>query len=152
MKKLYYVLFGIIIGVVLSIGSSAYAAELSSLIGKKIQSEWSVTLNGKNLGTALIVDGKSYAPVRVIGEAAGFDVTFSDKNVILKSVEKGDVPMALADVETAIEYRKSEIKSLTSFKQSVFDIEDKRKIIEDKIAVLEAEIIELEKQKADLLK
>lgn len=51
-------------------------------------------LNGQALDTAIIIDGKSYAPVRVIGEAAGYDVSMQDKRIVLneKSSPTATIP------------------------------------------------------------
>lgn len=70
-------------GAVFVLSASAFADDIKSLVGKKIQGEAVVELNGQALDTAIIVDGKSYAPVRAIGEAAGYDVSMQNKKIIL---------------------------------------------------------------------
>jgi len=90
MKKLSYIGLGILIGLVLSIGTAAYASELSSLVGKKVGSVWSIELNGSQVSDAVIIDGRSYAPVRAISEALGLDVDFTDGKVILNDKVKED--------------------------------------------------------------
>lgn len=80
-------LIGAVAGAALMLSVSV-AADTLSLVGKKVQGETDVVLNSANgeqgnLDKAIIVDGKSYAPVRGIGEAAGFEVRFENKKVVL---------------------------------------------------------------------
>ncbi|WP_339297567.1 hypothetical protein MKY92_21675 [Paenibacillus sp. FSL R5-0623] len=58
---------GFLAGAVFLLSATAFANDIKSLVGKKIQGEAVVELNGQALDTAIIVDGKSYAPVRAIG-------------------------------------------------------------------------------------
>lgn len=74
---------GFLAGVVFMIGAQAFGDSISK-IGKKIQTEYSVTVDGKKLTVpAIAVDGTSYAPVRAIGDATGYDVTVSGKSISL---------------------------------------------------------------------
>ncbi|ASA21911.1 hypothetical protein [Paenibacillus donghaensis] len=78
MKK---IVAGFVAAVLLLISAEALGSSVS-LIGKKIQAEFIVTIYGKKLADpAIVIDGKSYAPVRAIGELAGFDVTVADKTI-----------------------------------------------------------------------
>lgn len=74
---------GFLAGAVFVLSASAFADDIQSLVGKKIQGEAVVELKGKPLDTAIIVDGKSYAPVKSIGEAAGYEVSMKDKKIIM---------------------------------------------------------------------
>ena len=75
---------GAVFGAILASTVTAYGA--TTLIGKKIQGETDVIVDGTKLDTAIIVDGKSYAPLRSIGSAAGYEVGFtSDKQITLTS-------------------------------------------------------------------
>lgn len=74
---------GFLAGALFTLAGAAFADDIQSLIGKKIQGEAVVELNGQALDTAIIVNGKSYAPVRAIGEAAGYEVSMQDKKIIL---------------------------------------------------------------------
>ena len=38
-----------------------------------------ITLDGREIGQALLVDGQSYAPVRKLAEALGLEVGFDSK-------------------------------------------------------------------------
>lgn len=77
-------------GALMMVSVQAFGDSVSQ-IGKKIQTELSVTVDGKKLTVpAIAVDGKSYAPVRAIGDAVGYNVAVSGKSIIL-SKEGGTV-------------------------------------------------------------
>lgn len=81
MKK---VVAAFIAGALMMVSVQAFGDSVSK-IGKKIQTEYTVTVDGKQLTVpAIAVDGTSYAPVRAIGEAAGYDVSVSGKSISLK--------------------------------------------------------------------
>ncbi|MCY9593713.1 hypothetical protein PC41400_21545 [Paenibacillus chitinolyticus] len=87
MKKYLYLLFGIFIGLGLSLGIGAHA-EVTSMIGKVVEGSFPVLINGeKSEKDALVVDGTSYLPVRSAGQLFGYDVSFIDSQVILKARE-----------------------------------------------------------------
>ncbi|WP_238650292.1 hypothetical protein [Paenibacillus piscarius] len=74
---------GVIAGAILMVGAQALGAS-SSLVGKAIQAEYTVKVYGKKLADpAIVIDGKSYAPVRAIGELAGFNVSVKGKTISL---------------------------------------------------------------------
>ncbi|WP_025692602.1 hypothetical protein [Paenibacillus zanthoxyli] len=74
---------GIIVGALLFGGVSAFAEDIKSLVGLKVQAETTVSVDGQTL-TGIIVDGKTYASVRAIGESVGYTVTIDGKKVNLK--------------------------------------------------------------------
>jgi len=65
-----------------TVGATTYGA-VNSLVGKKVQSEAPVIVNGTELGNAIIIDGVSYLPVRKVSESLGIDVTYENKKVIV---------------------------------------------------------------------
>jgi len=76
---------GLLIGFLLAIPTYALA-EQESMIGKTVGAEYPVFIDGKVLEVpAIVVDGRSFAPVRAIGEAMGLNVSFENQTVILKS-------------------------------------------------------------------
>lgn len=86
MKK---VAAGFLAGAMLMIGTQAMGAS-NSMVGRKVQAEYTVNVYGKKLvDSAIIIDGKSYAPVRAIGELAGYKVTVSGKNISLDEKDNG---------------------------------------------------------------
>lgn len=80
MKK---IVAGFLAGALFTIGAGAFADEIQSLVGKKIQGETAVLVNGKSIDKAIVVEGKSYAPVRSIGEAAGMKVQYGNEGIVL---------------------------------------------------------------------
>jgi outer membrane translocation and assembly module TamA len=96
MKKISILMLGIVIGIGLAITSSVYADDIQSLIGKTIQGEFPVKIDGKTLGKkAVVIDGSSYLPVRIIGDATGYDVTF-DAELGVKLTKKAGVNVVSA--------------------------------------------------------
>lgn len=83
---------GFLAGALFTIAGAAFADDIQTLIGKKIQGEAVVELNGQALDNAIIVDGKSYAPVRSIGEAAGYEVSMQNKKITLGQKEATTTP------------------------------------------------------------
>lgn len=80
---------GFLAGAILMVSAQALGAT-STLVGKKIQAEYTVNVYGKKLvDPAIIIDGKSYAPVRAIGELAGYKVSISGKNINLDEKDSG---------------------------------------------------------------
>lgn len=81
-----------IAGVLLTIGATTFADDIQSMIGKKIEGETSVTVDGSSIGSAIIVDGKSYAPIRTIAEASGLTVEYGVGGVVLnKAIQETQV-------------------------------------------------------------
>lgn len=86
MKKF---MLGLLVGISVTAAGSAYADEIESVIGKAIQGQFPVKIEGKKLNTqAVVVEGTSYLPVRAIGEALNMDVKF-DADLGIELTEKG---------------------------------------------------------------
>ncbi|WP_134904481.1 hypothetical protein [Paenibacillus polymyxa] len=126
---------GFLAGALFTIGATSFADEIQSLVGKKIQGETAVSVNGKSIDKAIVVEGKSYAPVRSIGEAAGMKVQFGKEGIALsdeptkeikpdpvttepisetketKTINE-EVPVKLDQLNASIEEKKEQIKSL----------------------------------------
>jgi hypothetical protein len=104
MKKFW---IGLIVGLILAIPVGAHADEVISLVGKTIQGEFDVSLNGKKLNNrAIVIDGTSYVPIREIGESFGLDVSFdSNKGISLKQKESNDDAKLKADNDRAQKYQ-----------------------------------------------
>lgn len=89
MKKLLYsAIAGL--AILASLTVSVYAAP-NSLIGKKVQSVISVSVNGKVVKDAIVIDGTTYAPVRSFSEAAGYTVTFERGGVNLNNQTEAEI-------------------------------------------------------------
>ncbi|MFF2887857.1 hypothetical protein [Paenibacillus sp. NPDC057967] len=106
-------------------------ADSKSLIGRTIKSEAAVTLNGKDIGQALIIDGVSYAPVRVIAEASGLEVGYKKGEVILTTETDVTIDKQAADIEpVSIEAMQKEKKRLEIESQTLSNyINDADKVI-----------------------
>ncbi|WP_199925475.1 hypothetical protein [Paenibacillus bouchesdurhonensis] len=86
MKK-YFAAF--LAGALFTLSATAFADGVINLVGQKVQAVNEVSIkNGETVGAGIIVDGKTYAPVRSIGEAAGFTVELEGKDVILVKPEQ----------------------------------------------------------------
>jgi hypothetical protein len=92
MKKWMFGLLCALVGAGLTISTSA-AAHSFSIFGKKIDGEFPVTVNGKQLEIAAgTIEGTSYLPVRVIGEALNLEVGFDPQTgITLDSKEETSV-------------------------------------------------------------
>lgn len=83
-------IIGILIGVSISYTFTAYGEDISK-IGHKVQGEYKVVINGTALNQKAVgVDGSTYAPLRAIGEATGYDVTFKDSTVYFTEKKGAD--------------------------------------------------------------
>jgi hypothetical protein len=82
MKKL---IMGILIGIGLSLGITAYADDIVSLIGKKVEGSFPLIINNSRADKdVLVIDGTSYIPVRSAAILFGYEVTFNaDLMVVL---------------------------------------------------------------------
>lgn len=171
MKK--YII-GFIAGALFATAGAVYADDVV-LIGKQIQGQTTVYKDGERLDSAIIVDGKSYAPTRAIGEAAGYEVKFDEGEIFLVSPEtevvvepeKNNIPEEaflppVEEVNTVydgltIEEVDRQIASLNEsiqkykvyFKYDEATIEKKVQL-DEFIATKEAEIAKLEEKKAEL--
>ncbi|MEN1985871.1 hypothetical protein [Paenibacillus hubeiensis] len=111
---------GFLAGALFTLAGAAFADDIQSLIGKKIQGEAVVELNGQTLDTAIIIDGKSYAPVRAIGEAAGYDVSMQNKKIILD--EKTAATATTPGKGTSVEEQKAKLEArIVDIKQRISD-------------------------------
>lgn len=79
MKKTLYTAIASVL--LLSSLTAVAAAASSGLIGKKVQGLMSVELNGKPVKDAIIIDGTTYAPVRSLSDAAGFNLAIEGGKV-----------------------------------------------------------------------
>lgn len=84
MRKVKKYVVGFIAGIVFALSSSVFADNISGLIGKEVEGTASVKLNGEVIGSAVIINGTSYAPVRVVSESAGMNVYYEKGVVKLK--------------------------------------------------------------------
>lgn len=79
MKKL---LSGFVFGLTMAIAIPVLA---SNMVGKKIDNVYPIVIDGNRLSKdAIVIEGTSYLPVRVMAEFVGHNVYFENNQVILK--------------------------------------------------------------------
>lgn len=100
----------------LLMASGQVLADSVSKIGKRIDGEAKVVLNGKQLSNAVISEGKSYAPVRDIAEALGASASYT-KGVITID------PNFVDDAETS---RIEKLATLNNKKKSLLEEKNSR--------------------------
>lgn len=163
---------GLLVGFLLALPAFA-AAEQFSMVGKKVQVEYPVFIDGEQLPVnAIAIDGTSYAPLRVVGEAIGYDVSFKNKKVIFESKaeqkEGGGVeennhpapqdqetkhPYTLENVDMAISGKESEINALLMMIGGAEDVGQPQERIDElrsRLAQAQQELEELKRIKAEL--
>lgn len=159
MKKFF---LGLLIGIMLATASSVYADDIAKLVGKTVDNEYPVLLNGVQLGNkAPSIEGTSYAPVREISEKLGLNVEFKDDTVYLsKPLQSEATNVENPDLETLERMIKSRKLTLHNAEESLkqanpiakptIAIEVQK--LKDELAELERQKAELEQQKAELTK
>ncbi|NUU73913.1 stalk domain-containing protein [Paenibacillus xylanilyticus] len=118
MKKVAYVVGGILIGVVISTTGSAFADTVKSMVGKKVSGEYSVIVNGEKLSEkGAIIDSKANVPARSLSEALGADVKVSGKTITItteqsNTVETGSGPNNVSTTNKYIGGTKSSLETM----------------------------------------
>ncbi|AIQ19520.1 hypothetical protein H70357_24490 [Paenibacillus sp. FSL H7-0357] len=79
---------GFLVGAIFTISTSVFADDIKSLIGQTVQETAVVSLDGKEIGSAVIINGTSYAPVRTVSEASGLNVDYEKGVVKMKTKAK----------------------------------------------------------------
>lgn len=91
MKK--YII-GTIFGFVLATAASVNAEGVNRLIDQVVQGVFPVTVEGNPIGEAVVIDNKTYLPVREFGEAVGYTVSFTeDREVVLTKNVDTTIPV-----------------------------------------------------------
>lgn len=130
MKK--YVV-GFLAGLLVASAFPAYGA-VSSMIGKKVQVEYPITLDGESLDVkALAIDGTSYTPNRALADALGLEIKFENKTVI---INKKEIPTGGETVSPEATPGTNEY-TLESINQAIADVQAVINIHEQNIRVFE---------------
>lgn len=122
---------GFIVGVFLATGITAYADSLS-LVGKRIQSETIIYKDGEYLDKAIAIDGKSYAPIRVIAESAGLDVSYKGGEIYLETKDQTTDEISSSAPQPAQEPVKYK-RSLNEINERISQIQYGLTILDDRI-------------------
>jgi len=103
---------GFVVAALLFCAFPVYGA-VSSLVGKEIDGEYAVVVNGVELQEkAIVVDGKSFTPNRAIGDAVGYDVSFQNGKIFFTRRAGAELPVAsnIEQEEKIVELNKLNIK------------------------------------------
>lgn len=156
------ILIGVLIGMLISVPIYSIANSVS-LVGKRIETEVNVRLNGKLLETkAIAIEGTSYLPVRSISENLGLDVKYdSEKREVLLNLLSEDEVRYNAVVARIDQINKRLKEIASELEQNNIQIQVKKALLSDpktkeegehQIAVLEEEIATLKAEHNELTK
>lgn len=114
---------GFMVGLLFASAFPVYGA-VTSMIGKKVQAENKVEVNGKSLDvTSVNIGGTTYAPNRAIADALGMDIKFENNTVVFSSKEKaGDT----VTTQTPNDQLTALYKERDQLSQKILDINLKR--------------------------
>lgn len=180
MRK-YFV--GGMVGLILGFTVSTHAEEVQNLIGQAVQGTFPVKVENTQLESpAIVVDNKTYLPVRSFGESIGYEVTFDaelgvklTKKTVGESVYSPEPTQPtttpttpskpemtaeqktqrLQEIDQAIEQNKTNIKVNLDFLELIKKEDNSPAKIEQLQRAnrgIESRIAELEKQKSEISK
>jgi hypothetical protein len=149
---------GIIIGALLIFSGQAVAGSISK-VGKKVQAEYPITVDGKVLeAKALAIDGQTTTPNRALADAVGYDVAFVNKEVIFTKKVDNITETTLEDQITILKNKIGIIDSVLPGLRTATDpkfntnqsaIEESQKKLDDLLSQkseLESQLTQLEAQ------
>lgn len=142
-KKVPFIILSII---ALFASSPAIAEEFQNMVGKQVQGQFLVKVNGKELEVqAIVIDGTSYLPVRAISEALGKEVTFDP--VLGIEVKDKEVSQQVTTTQPASKPEMSDEDKETIANAEEQILKCQRMIEENiaKIAAIDQEIGEIQK-------
>lgn len=115
MKKLVYVIGGVLFGFILATSASTFADGVKSLIGTKVSGEYTVIIDGKRLvDKGAIIDGKANVPVRGISDALGADVKVSGKTITITSEELKSEGTSASSTNEYADWSKADLENRRS--------------------------------------
>ena len=109
-------LIGFIAGLLIASAFPVYGA-VTSMIGKQVQTENSVVVNGVELEVkAVNIDGTTYTPNRALAEALGAEIGFEDKKVIFdtKEGEPVEKPIGTPEPTQSSDPNQAELDSINA--------------------------------------
>lgn len=113
-------LIGIVVGMLISVGTTALADEISN-VGKRIEVEVPVVLNGEELPVkAIAFEGTSYLPVRAVGESLGLEVEYKDGVIYLLG---GTVQNVVDEVKRVLRIEEIE-KEIARYEEAIKNLEN----------------------------
>lgn len=154
---------GLIAGMLLMVSMTTFAEEIESYIGKVIEGQFPVIVDGQKVDKpGLVIEGTTYLPVRATAELFGYDIAFIDSQVILNkkvvaTVQEVEKPVELEPIveteEMTLPFIESEIERLTLQLNSAIDAIGLRKKVnpdDPYISNFEEIKIEIEEKLAEL--
>ncbi|MDT0123863.1 copper amine oxidase [Paenibacillus sp. RRE4] len=128
-QKVSYIAGGIIIGVVFSTTSGAFADTVKSMVGKKVTGEYTIVVDGKKLSDkGAVIDSKANVPARALSEALGAEVKVDGRTI---TITTDDETSTAANVTPANTNSKTDTKKYAGYTKS--SLEDLKKSTIDKI-------------------
>lgn len=122
MKK--YII-GTIFGFVLATAVSANAEGVNRLIDQVVQGVFPVTVEGTSIGEAVVIDNKTYLPVREFGEAVGYTVSFTEaREVVLTKNIDTTVPVDPVVVPQPTIPTKTVAEQIEELKNKIADMKE----------------------------
>lgn len=167
MKK---IIVSFIAGALLMAAGQVFADDIS-LVGKKVGGEAKVILNGKEISDAVIIDSKSYAPVRDISESFGANVEYEQGVITIDSIteeksndeianinaeikglegQKFNAERKISDLDNQISSLLGAIQFIND-KESLRETESQKEAAKNSIAELEEKITPLKSEQDQLL-
>lgn len=87
-KKWLGLTLAFVFGVLVATTGEDVAAQVQSMIGKKVTGEYTVVVNGEKLSDkGAIIDGRANVPVRALSESLGVDIKVDGKTIMVTSEE-----------------------------------------------------------------
>lgn len=123
--KAKFISIGVIIGALGTATTTSIAAQLPSLIGKKIQAEYTINVDGKELDSkAIVVDGVSHLPVRKVSEIYGADIKVKDKTITMNTNVNSETSGSSTQSEDSspADRRKDNSKDIEGFNMSLENV------------------------------
>lgn len=127
MKKF---VLGMVTMAMLMVGGTVLAEEIESWIGKTVEGQFPITIDGKRIEQpGLVIEGTSYLPVRSSGELFGYEVSFVDSEVLLSKIEQPVQESVEIDVNELLSMEDKElIERYERNEMSIAALEDKIKM------------------------
>lgn len=115
---------GVILGVAITVSSSAFADGIRNVVGMTVAGTASVSVNGAEVTEpAIIVGSTGYAPLRAIGDSLGLDVKWEDGKITLNNAEESGVKALgrrLGELQRKSDALSTEIAALSE-KKSLYE-------------------------------
>lgn len=149
MKRVVYVIIGIMIGVLISFGIGASGGRLDSLIGKGVQGEREMHLNGEKIGTAIIIDGQAFMPLRAMDGYFGVNFTLDSRKIVFSpySSYQGERPekYTLYQIRYMLDHQKEQLSGMLmeqNKQPSFYSLAQKKRIAVSKLLIAQYELWE----------